>query len=146
MYKVRQIELEKLDMLPKQSRILRLIHTLGKEATPTKISLNLFRRRHSISEHLSRMEEKGLVRRIKDLQKKNLVRIELTEKGLKSYKQGERLESIVELMSELSFQELEQMELILKKLRDISLKTLATDIAPIGTVNKPQPQAKTSEN
>ena len=48
---------------------------IGYRVTPAEISRRLLRESHSISQILNRMENKGLVRWVKDLERKNLVRL-----------------------------------------------------------------------
>lgn len=78
-YKARSKELSPLGLSPMASAILFIILAIGERATPAEISRWMFREAHSVSGLLDRMEEKGLVRRTKDLEKKNLVRISLTD-------------------------------------------------------------------
>jgi len=122
MYKARERELHKCGISPLSSGVLLTVLRLGEEATPSRISRDLFLEPHSISEHLKRMEKEGLVRRVKDLERKNLVRVELTPKGVKSYNESCARESIDTMMSVLTSRE--QMELwrILSKLRGAALK------------------------
>jgi DNA-binding MarR family transcriptional regulator len=62
------------------------------------------------------MKETGLVNKVKDLEKKNLIRIELTSKGRKAYKQALTRESIHKVMSCLSEEERRQLDMLLEKL------------------------------
>ena len=90
--KVRQKELDRYNVTIRQSAVLRVIIRIGERATPAEIARQLFLEGNSISEQLNRMEADGLVMRVKDLNRKNLVRIEVTQKGhrlyLKTLKQG----------------------------------------------------------
>jgi DNA-binding MarR family transcriptional regulator len=70
------------------------------------------------------MERKGLVKRAKDLEKKNLVRIALTEKGQRVYAQSTKRESIHQIMSFMSEEKCEQMSECLGELRDKALEYL----------------------
>ena len=78
---VRRKELNKLGITTRQSIILRAIMRLEREATPTQISREVYLALSSVSEQLKRMEKKGLIRRVKDLDRKNMIRAELTEKS-----------------------------------------------------------------
>ena len=104
--------------------VLFAIQAIGEEATPAEIARWLFREPHSISELLSRMERDGLVRRVKDLCRKNLVRIVLTEKGREVYHKSTKRELVCEIMSSLSEEERQQLRSCLQKLRDKALKEL----------------------
>lgn len=126
--KLREKEVAKFGLLPKESRILFIIQLLGKKATPTVISKFLFRERHSISELLTRMEKKGLIRRVRDLDRKNWVRVELAQKGIKVYNQTSDLDPVREIISCLSREEHEQLMLCLQKLRAAAVKKLELDV------------------
>jgi len=101
-----------------QAAILFLVRELGDRATPAEISRHLFRRSHGISTIISRMESKGLVKKIKDLDRKNLVRVEVTENGWKAYDYAAKLTSIHRIMSTLSQKECHELNGLLDKLCD----------------------------
>ena len=123
-YRARRKQLRRYNITPRQSVALFVIHSAGDKATPANISRWLFRESHTVSELLSRMERQGLVRRVKDLGKKNLVRIELTEKGRKTYHQSAKQQSISDVMSSLSEEECQQLMSYLQILRDNAMKEL----------------------
>ena len=99
-----------------EAGILFLVRDLGDRATPAEISRHLFKRSHGISMLISRMEKKGLVKKVKDLERKNLVRVEMTERGQKAHQYAAQLESIHNIMSVLSKQERRQLDMSLNKL------------------------------
>jgi DNA-binding MarR family transcriptional regulator len=99
-----------------EAGVLFLVEDLGQRATPAEISRHLFRRSHGISMLVGRMEKRGLVRKVKDLHRKNLVRVELTEKGQQACKYAAKLESIHRIMSSLSRKEHRQLSSLLQKL------------------------------
>jgi len=94
--KLRERELRQYNISRRESAVLYIIHATDNHVTPATISRYLARQSHSISELLDRMEKKGLVTRAKDLDKKNLVRIVLTEKGEQAYSCSTRIESFLE--------------------------------------------------
>ena len=104
MFKVRKNELFLLDVVADHSAIFSMIHTLGKNATPAEISRILFREPHTVSAVISRLERTGFVRKTKDLEKKNMVRVELTEKGLNAYQKGSKRETIHNIINTPEFQ------------------------------------------
>ncbi len=116
MRKLRARELFQYGITPEESSVLSVVQAVGKRATPAEIARYLLREPHSISALLSRMKEEGLVNKVKDLERKNLVRIELTDKGRKAYKQALKRESIYKVMSCLSEEESQQLSLLLEKL------------------------------
>ncbi len=124
LYMARGRELIQYDITPRQAAALFAIQAFDSKATPAKVSRRLCREPHTVSSLLSRMEGEGLIRKTKDLDRKNLVRITLTEKGKKAYAQSLRRESIQEIMSTLSKEERQQLSSCLEKLRDKALFVL----------------------
>ena len=122
--KLRERELRQYNISRRESAILYLIHATNNHITPATISRYLARKSHSISELLNRMEKKGLVTRVSDLDKKNLVRIAMTEKGKQAYSCSTRIESFNEISGSLSDEEYKQLELILKQIRDKGLESI----------------------
>jgi DNA-binding MarR family transcriptional regulator len=100
------------------------IQLVGDKATPAEISRGLFREPHSISEILGRMEKQGLLRRTKDTGRRNLVKAELTDKGREAYTRSAKRESIHKIMSVLSREEHQQLELYLRRIRDRALQLI----------------------
>lgn len=125
MSRARQQELRRYNISNMQAATLFYIQALGKQATPAKISAWILRKRHTISELLSRMEKSGLVRKIKDLPKKNQIRFVLTEKGRQKYYQSSKRESIYRILSCVSEEERQQLRSCLQKLLQKSLEELA---------------------
>jgi len=122
MYKARRQELTKHNISPRQSAALFIVQSLGEEATPVEIARHLVREHHSVTELLSRMEKDGLLRKVKDLDKKGRVKIVLTEKGQQTYHESLKRDSIREIMSCLSEEERHQLQSALRKIRNKALK------------------------
>ena len=68
------------------------------------------------------MEKKGLITKTKDVDRKKIWRISLTEKGQQAYRQSLERESIHATMSSLTENERQQLESHLRKVRDQALK------------------------
>src|SRR4030042_5989847 len=88
MVKARGRELEKYGISSIQAAVLFTIQAIGAEATPAEISRRLVREPHSVSGLLNRMEKQGLITRVKDLPKRNMVRVVMTNKGREAYEQS----------------------------------------------------------
>jgi DNA-binding MarR family transcriptional regulator len=73
------------------------------------------------------MEKQGLVRKVNDLDKKNMVRVYLTDEGQQVYRKAAKRESIREIMSCLSDEECRQLISSLRKLRNKALKKLGIE-------------------
>lgn len=131
MYKARQKELDQYDLSPRQCAVLFIVQNLGDKATPAEIARWLFREPHSIPELLSRMEKKeGLVRRVKNLDKRRKVKIVLTNKRQQSYSQCVKRNSIREALSCLSGEERQQLWSSLEKIRDKALELITVKKLP----------------
>ena len=124
LFQARKNELSQYGISPEQAAVLYILHTIGYRPTPTDISQRMLRKPHTVSALLSRMERKGLVSRTKNSIRKNLVRVELTEKGHEAYSQLIKRESIHKIMSSLSEEDSQQLKSYLRKLRDEALKEL----------------------
>ena len=122
MFMARKKDLGKYNISPRRAAVLFIIQAIGDKATPAEISRWLFREPHSVSHILSRMEKEGLVRKAKDLDRKNMIRVSLTDKGLEVYEQVMKRESIHNVVSALSEEERERLKSYLKILRGKALK------------------------
>ena len=123
-FKVRDKELAKHGISPAEAAALFIIQATGENVTPIEISRWMLREPHTVTGLLNRMEKKGLVRRSKDRDRKNLVRVSLTEKGKQVYNQSTERGSINSAISALSGPEQQQLGSYLQKLRDQALKEL----------------------
>lgn len=126
-FKVREKELKKYGISATKASVLFNIQAIGYKATPSEIARHLLRESHSVSSILDRMEKQGLVKKVKDLDRKNMVRVYLTDKGQKVYDKAAKRESICEIISCLSDEERRQLISSLKKLRNKALKQLGLE-------------------
>jgi MarR family transcriptional repressor of emrRAB len=120
----RESELSEDDTTAMQIAVLVVINTIGEAATPAEISRWLIRKPASITGLLDRMESAGIVERVKDMPKRNWVRVKITKKGQQVYKQSMKRKSIHQIMGILSEGEHEQLVSILTKLRTKASKVL----------------------
>lgn len=123
-HKLRSKELSRFGISPIEAMVLFSIANIASAAIPTEISRRVFREPHTISYLVRRMEDKGLVRRDKDLERKNLVRVAMTEKGWQAYYLSTGRESIHRTMSSLSEEERQQLRSCLQKLQEKALRDL----------------------
>ncbi len=107
-----------------------LIKTKGESVTPTELAQWLFRRPNTISSILDRMEREGLINKGKDDQRRNLVRVSLTEKGRDAYQKSTQRESLHQVMGCLSTEEQDVFFGYLERLRDNALKYLGVTEKP----------------
>ncbi|MCK4721744.1 MAG: MarR family transcriptional regulator [Dehalococcoidia bacterium] len=131
MFAAREEELRPYASSPMQAAALFIIQAIGSESTPAEIARWMLRRPNTISGLLDRMEQAGLIRRTRDLERKNMIRVTITEKGLQSYNDSMRLESIHRIMSCLSKEECQQLRSYLERLRSEALKPPAMSIRQV---------------
>ena len=107
-----------------QGAVLYFVKNAKEPVIPAHISRWLFREPHTVSQLLMRMERQGLIKRTKDLDYKNRLRITLTEKGEKAYQKQIEMRSIGKILSTLSPEECDKLGANLKKMRDAAVKVL----------------------
>lgn len=123
--RTREAELRHADLSMIKAAVLFFAKNLEQPVTPAVMSRALFREPHTISGLLDRMETQGLVRRVHDLQRKNMVRIEVTEKGDELYRQSREDRRVIgKVMSVLTQAERDELQSSLKKLRNRALREL----------------------
>jgi MarR family transcriptional regulator for hemolysin len=130
-FKNRVKEFKKYNLSARQSSVLMVLDALDGSPTPAEVSRWVFREPHSISDFLKRMEKNGLIRRVKDLDRKNLIRVKITEKGREAIHNARKMESIHKIMSSLTKEEHQQLRTILRKLWDKAIRELGIEERPI---------------
>ena len=125
MRKARAKELLEIGLSPSEAVVLFVVNTVGYRCTPAEISRWVLREPHSTSGILDRMEKGGLIRKVKDLERRNMIRVEMTEKGRKLHEIAtKRRKSIRRIMSVLSDKERHELKNSLQKIRDKALKEI----------------------
>jgi len=109
-YRCRETELAQFGISPEQALILVIVRSLNNHATPAEISRHIFRRPNTVSVIVSGMVKKGLLKKGKDLHRRNLVRISLTEKGEDAYQRTTIQKSILKMMSSMSEAEVDKFQ------------------------------------
>ena len=113
---VRQRELRQYGIPVRQYQVLCSIQDLGPKATLSDLAKQVEREVNVISRQAVRMEKDGLIKRTKSMPKSNLLKLELTKKGLDMIKIGKQSKSIDTIFSFLTREERQQMESILNKM------------------------------
>ena len=126
----REKELAKYDTSTMKAAVLFIADSIGSEATPAEISRWILRRPHTVSGILDRMEKDGLINKTKDLERKNMVRVTITDRGKKTLQQSRKRESIHRSLTSLSESEKEKLYTVLEKIRDRALKMAAVPKPP----------------
>jgi|WetSurMetagenome_2_1015567.scaffolds.fasta_scaffold233661_1 MarR family transcriptional regulator, organic hydroperoxide resistance regulator len=122
--KARQKELRKYKITPETSAVLHIISDLGGSARPLELSRWLFRKQHTIHGLLERMEKVGLIEKVNEPERKNGVRVVLTEQGKALYRQTKQLKGPRKIFSSLSDDQRKQLKVFLRVLLDEARKEL----------------------
>ncbi len=122
--KVRERELLPQNLSATSAAILFLVDAMGKDVTPAKISRMLLSEPHSISGILMRMEKQGLIKRAKNMERKNLIRVTLTTKGENALKQAMKKEGVKHVLSKLTEEQRRQLKQSLTALKEAGMKEL----------------------
>jgi MarR family transcriptional regulator, organic hydroperoxide resistance regulator len=101
-FRAREKELQKYGMTPEQTQVLFVAKGLDGQVTPAEIARLFLLKRHTVSSMVARMEKMGYVKRVKDLKRKNMIRVTLTEKGQKYYELSLKREPIHRIMGVLN--------------------------------------------
>ena len=127
--RLRDQELRQVNVTRIQLAILFTIQaTKDGLATPAKIARRLVREEQTVSVALRQMEKKGIIGRVRDLERKNMFRIIVTDKGEETLSRGlEQRETIANIMSCLDTEEQDALGELLEKLRDKALKELGVE-------------------
>ena len=126
-YRSREKELQRFGVSPEQVGVMFIVQALDNRATPSEIARFILRQPHTVSALIERMEEKGFVKKAHDLDRKNLVRVSLTEKGKKVYEYSTKRGPIHRIMGTLSAGERTQLHNILGKLHGQARKEIGLD-------------------
>ena len=124
LFKIRERELLPQNLSAPAAEILFVVDAMGENVTPAKITRMTLREPHSVSGLLVRMEGHGLIKRVKDMERKNLIRITLTAKGERALKQVMKLEGTTGIISRLSEVQQKQLKATLASLKEAGRKEL----------------------
>ena len=124
MLRARQAELMDIGVTTIEASTLLAIDSLGDRALPMRISEWILRRPNSTSGLLQRMEKDGLVKRAYDLERKNLVRMALTDYGREVLEKVAVRSSVHQVFDALAEGERECLQSVLVHLRTEALSLL----------------------
>ena len=91
---MRNRELKELGITRCQATLFFAMRSAGEKATIAELARWTGQKPHGLSALVGRLEAQGLVERVRDLERKNLVRVQLTEKGRVAYEAARQRESI----------------------------------------------------
>ncbi|MDD5700584.1 MAG: MarR family transcriptional regulator [Dehalococcoidales bacterium] len=126
-FRAREKELQRYGVSPEQVGLLFVVQALGNKATPAAISRHIIRQPHTVSALVDRMARRGLVKKVKDLDRKNLVRVVMTEKGKKTYDLSTKRGPIHRIMNSLNEEEKDAFRSYLQRLLEKARKEIGLD-------------------
>jgi len=124
-----EMELAQIGLTVPQTLVLTMVAGSPEPITPMKLSKMLHREPHTISALLTRMEAQGLVKKERNLERGNWVRVTLTRKGKEAYQRqvgARRVRNVTECLSK---QELDTLNKMNRKLRARGIDLLR-DVLP----------------
>lgn len=126
-YRVLEKEFKRLGVTPIQVVVLDVIQNSKNPVTSAEISRQISRAHPTIAALVRRMEKKGLVKLIKDLDNRNWIRVVIRKQGLHVYAEAMKKEGFIHLFSCLSQEEQKQLHHYLEKLQNKALTFLKND-------------------
>jgi MarR family transcriptional regulator, organic hydroperoxide resistance regulator len=126
-FRAREKELQRYGVSPEQVGLLFVVQALGNKATPAALSRHILRQPHTVSALVDRMARRGLVKKVKDLDRRNLVRVVMTEKGQKTYELSTKRGPIHRIMGSLDDTERGEFRSYLERLLTKARKEIGLD-------------------
>jgi DNA-binding MarR family transcriptional regulator len=136
MVHARNRELSQYGINVRQASALYMIKALGMKATPAEIARWQYRKPHTVSHLLQKMEDDGLITKRKDLTSRNQVRAVLTEKGAAAYRDTLRRKAIHKILSALTQKESATLVTLLEKLGEAASREAGSP----GESDSPRPE------
>ena len=125
MLRARDNELKQFDISTVQVAILYAVKNLGGSPTPSEISQWVFRKPHTVSAALDRMERHGLVKLTRNARGKRQVRVEMTPRSEEVYRlQHRRRRVIPAILGSLNPEERDRLRALLERLRQKTFEEL----------------------
>jgi len=116
--RTRERELQRYELTPEQTLLLFFVKTMEEKATPAEISRIVFRKPHTVSSIVDRMEKLGLLKKSRDKKYKNRIRVEITEKGEEYYQLSAKRGPIHRILSVLDTEDREVFKKLLEKIAE----------------------------
>ena len=116
LFKARKKELDAYSVTPRQAHVLTCIYELGEKADLNALAERTERNMNTLSINMTKMEQAGLVKKIRDTPKSTKLRFELTETGFNIYQNVRKVKSAKKIMSALSEEERQQLISLLEKI------------------------------
>ncbi len=125
-YRLSEHRLRPYGISPVQFRALTLVRLLPPPVTPSLLALHLALDSRTVSDLVSRLEQSGWVRRVRDLPDRRAVRLELTGEGERVLEKTWRaaIAALEDVWSVVDHAELKPVLRVLRRVRDACLEKL----------------------
>ena len=115
-HRARRKELRKYHLSDSEAAVLFVVQASKNQITPAGIAHQLIQDNHAIAQLIVRMQKRGLLKKVKDLPRPNMVRVVLTEYGELMRNKTKKFKSIEDIFSTLSEKERNQLTKDLQRL------------------------------
>ena len=116
LFRARKKELDSYSVSPRQAHVITCIYELGERASLNELAKRTERNLNTLSINMTKMEQAGLVKKIRDTPKSTKLRYELTETGLNIYNEIKGIKSAKKIMETLTEEERQQLITLLEKI------------------------------
>jgi DNA-binding MarR family transcriptional regulator len=116
LFRARKKELDIYHVSPRQAHVITCIYDLGDRASLNELAERTERNLNTLSINMTKMEQAGLVKKIRDTPKSTKLRYELTETGLNIYNEIKGIKSAKKIMGTLTEEERQQLITLLEKI------------------------------
>ena len=123
-FRIRDKEIQQFGSTSQRVAVIFIAKLLEGRATPAEIARWLFRKPNTISILTNKMAKEGLINKVHDLNRRNHVRIQVTNKGNTLYNRTLKRISINRIFSCLSDEECDKTIEYLRKIWDRCMKEL----------------------
>lgn len=118
LHRARELELAAAEISLPQAAVLYFVSSSPEPITPMKLSRLIHKEPHTMSALLVRMEKQGLIKRTRDMERKNWVRVSLTKKGEAAFRRQLSERTAMNITARLSREEVAALNAVLRKLHD----------------------------
>jgi DNA-binding MarR family transcriptional regulator len=116
LFRARKKVLDEYHVSPRQAHVITCIYDLGDRASLNELAERTERNLNTLSINMTKMEQAGLVKKIRDTPKSTKLRYELTETGLNIYNEIKGIKSAKKIMGTLTEEERQQLITLLEKI------------------------------
>ena len=122
--RVGSIKLGRIGLTSVRMMVLSILNQASEPVTIAMVAGGIAREQNTVTELLKRMEQDGLIKKVRQQGKPNLYTIELTKKGEEAYSRAVELHAHYKILASLTQEERGNLGVYLKKIRSKSLEEL----------------------